>query len=224
VNILMEYDYCMPKMYPVHLIVTGRKCVVIGGGKVAERKVKMLLECGADILVISPNLCPELQLLKNKGLIKVIDRQYRNGDLKKAYIAIAATGSTDINHLVATAARANHVLVNTVDDPLNSDFYVPSFLRRGNITISISTSGMSPALARKIKTKLEKELGEEYGTLLNIICEIRGDLKSSGITVDAATWQQSLDLHQLTTLIKEGKHDEVRHLITGILMGGRDNS
>ena len=144
--------------YPVFLNISGRKCVVVGGGKVAWRKVKGLLEFGANIEVISPDICPELNELAETGEINVLPRSYHTGDLQGAFVAIVATSNSDINQEVVKEARRSGVLVNVVDDAEDSAFIVPSCLRRGNITIAVSTAGSSPALARKIRTRLKKTL------------------------------------------------------------------
>ncbi len=135
---------------------------MVGGGQVALRKVRALLEHRANIEVISPDLCSELIELAEDGQIRVFRRHYQPGDLRKAFTAIAATDNSDINLQVVKEARRNAVLVNVVDDAENSDFILPSYLRRGDVTVAISTAGRSPALARKIRTRLEKNFGDEY--------------------------------------------------------------
>ena len=135
--------------YPIFLDISGRKCVVVGGGQVALRKVKMLFEHGANIEVISPDLCPELDKLAENGKIKALRRRYQIGDLRGALIAIAATSDSATNQEVVKEARSGRILVNVVDSAEDSDFIVPSRLQRGNITIAISTAGLSPALAQR---------------------------------------------------------------------------
>ncbi|MBI2849635.1 MAG: bifunctional precorrin-2 dehydrogenase/sirohydrochlorin ferrochelatase [Chloroflexi bacterium] len=190
--------------YPVFLNLKDKKCVVIGGGPVALRKAVTLLESGAKVTVVSPELCPELASLAEKGEIEFVPREYRKGDLKGVFVAIAATDSSIINGKVAAEARAKSVLVNVVDDAGNSDFIAPSIIRRGEITIAISTSGQSPALARKLRTVLEKEFGEEYARLGRLIGEVRAEVRKQKITVDGDGWQAALDLDRLLELIKKG--------------------
>ncbi|MEE9583625.1 MAG: bifunctional precorrin-2 dehydrogenase/sirohydrochlorin ferrochelatase, partial [Dehalococcoidales bacterium] len=137
--------------YPVFLNISHRKCIVVGGGQVALRKARALLEHGADVTIISPDLCHELAELAESGEVSALTKEYQAGDLKNAFVAIAATDNSETNRRVVAEARRRAVLVNVVDDAENSDFIVPSYLRRGEITIAVSTSGRSPALARKIR-------------------------------------------------------------------------
>jgi len=191
--------------YPVFLNVEGKKCVVVGGGQVAWRKVKVLLEHGADVEVISPDLCPELAKLVQGREIHALTREYQAGDLKNAFVTIAATDSGDINQRVVVEARRRAVLVNVVDDAGNSDFIVPSYLRRGELTIAVSTGGKSPALARKIRSRLEKELGDEYALVVRLIGEVRAEIRQQKIKIDNDDWQEALDLDQLLDLLRKGE-------------------
>ncbi len=201
--------------YPVFLDIAGKRCVVIGGGQVALRKAQTLLEYGAKVEVISPELCPELAELvpMESGEISVSRRQYRSGDLKGAFLAIVATNNKETNHRIAREARSQGVLVNVVDDAEHCDFILPSLVRRGDVTIAISTAGRSPALARKLRTRLEQVFGEEYATLVRVIDEVRCELKQRGIKVDTETWQDALELDLLTGLVKLGQVEKVRVLL-----------
>jgi siroheme synthase-like protein len=190
--------------YPIFINLQGRRCVVVGGGKVALRKVKMLLEGGAKVTVISPRPHPEIEKLSEKRVIQLIRRDYKAGDLKEAVIVIAGTDVKEVNRKVADEARKAGVLVNVADDPKPSDFIIPSFFRRGDLTVAVSTAGMSPALARKIRTKLEKSFGEEYASLLSLIGEVRSTIKEKGYIVDAEAWQEALDLDLLIQMVKRG--------------------
>ena len=186
---------------------------MIGGGQVALRKVITLLEDGAKVKVISPELCPELASLASRKEISVLDREYRSGDLKGVFVAIAATDSSIINRLVAAEAREKSVLVNVVDDASYSDFIAPSIVRRGEITIAISTSGQSPALARKLRTKLEKEFGEEYARLGRLLGEVRAEAKKQKITVDGDGWQEAIDLDRILELIRKGEEEKAKNTV-----------
>jgi precorrin-2 dehydrogenase/sirohydrochlorin ferrochelatase len=190
--------------YPMFLNISGKKCVVVGGGQVARRKVRALLEHGASVEVVSPDPCPELIELEKSRSIRILHRQYQPGDLQKALIAIAATDNSDINQQVVKEARGKAVLVNAADDLENSDFIVPSYVRRGDITIAVSTAGRSPALARKIRARLEKELGDEYASLVNLIGEVRAEARRQGIKVSGDDWQEALDLDLMIDLLKRG--------------------
>lgn len=196
--------------YPIFLNVEGKKCVVVGGGQVAWRKVRVLLEHGADVEVISPDLCPELAKLVQGREIHALTREYQAGDLKNAFVTIAATDNSDINQRVVTEARRSAVLVNVVDDAENSDFIVPSYLRRGELTIAVSTGGRSPALARKIRSRLEKELGDEYALLACLIGEVRDEVRQQGIKLDGDSWQEAIDLDLLIDLLRKGERERAK--------------
>ena len=190
--------------YPIYLNVCDRKCIVIGGGKVALRKVQILLEYGAEVDVISPELAPELIKLAQDNQISTFSREYKDGDLEKAFVVIAATDSDEINRQVAAEARRRSILINVVDDAMYSDFIVPSVMRRGDITITVSTSGKSPALARKLRTQIERDIGEQYVPLTDLIAEVRKEILEAGIKVSGDSWQEALDLPFLFELLTEG--------------------
>ncbi|MDP7524826.1 MAG: bifunctional precorrin-2 dehydrogenase/sirohydrochlorin ferrochelatase [Dehalococcoidales bacterium] len=195
--------------YPISLNVRGRKCSVVGGGQVALRKVETLLEHGADVQVISPDLCTELVSLAERKEIDTVTREYRPGDLKDAFVAIVATDNSKINRQIAAEAREQNVLVNVVDDADNSDFIAPSYLRRGGISIAISTSGESPALARKLRTMLEKDFGDEYGRLSVLISQVRAKARQQNIRVSGDGWQEALDLEVLLGMLKKDGEEKV---------------
>jgi len=197
-----------PVYYPILLNIQGKRCVVIGGGKVALRKVKMLLDCGANIIVISPKPHPDMVKLSKKKTLRLTQRDYETRDLRKAAVVIACTDVKKVNRKVADDAKKAGVLVNVADDAEPSDFVLPSFFRRGNLLVAVSTSGVSPALARSIRTKLEKHFGEEYASLLSLIGEVRSTLKRKGNIVDAGTWQEALDLDPLMRLMKAGRWEK----------------
>jgi precorrin-2 dehydrogenase/sirohydrochlorin ferrochelatase len=161
----------MPKAYyPAFLNLKDKIAVVIGGGKVAERKVVSLLKAGSDVKVISPKLTKRIEKEKLKGRIKHIPRQYRKGDLKNAFLVIAATDSPTINDRVSKDAPS---LVNVVDIPDLCNFIVPSVMNRGPLNIAVSTSGISPALSRSIRKELEKFYGSEFNNYLKLLKKIR---------------------------------------------------
>lgn len=203
----------LPTYYPIFMNIGGKKCVVAGGGEVALRKVKTLLEHGASVKVISPDLCSELGRLAESGEISVLQRSYRVGDLQDAVIAIVATNDSNTNLEVVKEARRKAVLVNVVDDAESSDFIVPSYMRRGDVTIAISTAGRSPALARKIRTRLEKDFGEEYASLALLIDEVRTEVKRQGIKVDGNVWQEALDLDLLSDLLRRGDNEKAKAIL-----------
>jgi precorrin-2 dehydrogenase/sirohydrochlorin ferrochelatase len=208
----------MPSYYPIFLDLKDKKCIVVGGGSVAERKVEMLLEHRASVTVISPTLSQRLQYLADQGVIQTINRNYQTGDLKGAFLIIAATDDPSINATVAGRGKKQGALVNVVDDPGHSDFIVPSIVRRGDITIAISTSGKSPALARKLRTLLEAVLPAEYASLVTLVSEARQELAQRRSSVDSDVWQRCLDIDILLDMIKKGQLEEARQKLVDDLL------
>lgn len=161
--------------YPAFVNIRGKQCVVVGGGKVAERKVLSLLRSGAIIRLISPSITPRLAVERDMGNIEHINRDYISGDLKDAFLVIAATSDEKINRIVASEAPC---LVNVVDVPELANFIVPSVFKRGLMTIAISTSGASPALARSVRIELEALYGVEMSKYLLFLKKIRKKILS----------------------------------------------
>lgn len=196
--------------FPAFLNLREKKCIVVGGGKVALRKVKMLLDCKADVKVISPALHPDLVRLVKKKVLRRVPREYRPGDLEGAIIVIAATDVKEVNDRVTQEAKRSGALVNVVDDPGPSDFIIPSFFRRKDLTIAVSTAGKSPALARKIRRILEEKYGEEYASLLSLIGEVRSELKRKRIVVSPEIWQKAIDLDLLFGFLRSGQREKAK--------------
>jgi len=167
------------KYYPVFWNITGKKCVVIGGGEVAARKVARLLDCGADVHVVSPLLVPELADLKKHGRIWHISGEYADGHLSEAALVIGATDDEEINASISRDAKVRCIPVNIVDDPQKCDFILPSLVERGDLTIACGTGGNSPALARRLREELEAAYGEEYSALLDILGQLRGRMEKN---------------------------------------------
>lgn len=158
--------------YPAFLNLKGEKVIVVGGGKVAERKIAALLKTGADVTVISPEITRKIEKEKQRAGLKHIHRQYRKGDLKNAFLVIAATDSPGVNDMVSKDAPC---LINVVDTPHLCNFIVPSVIKRGPLTIAISTSGVSPALSRSIRKELEKSFSPEFSDYLKSLKVIRSE-------------------------------------------------
>jgi precorrin-2 dehydrogenase/sirohydrochlorin ferrochelatase len=203
----------LSEYYPIYLHIKGRKCLVVGGGDVAYRKVLALLESQASVEVVSPELCQRLEGLASQGRIKAVARPYRKADLKGAVLVVAATDVRAVNQAVSREAIETGLLVNVVDDPQLSSFIVPSVVQRGDVAIAVSTSGRSPALARRIRHKLEEEIGEEYGALALLLDEIRRELKGSSTKADGEAWQKALDLDLLLGWLKNGQKEKAREFI-----------
>lgn len=160
--------------YPVTLNVENRRCTVVGGGMVALRKVKALLQEGAQVTVISPELQEELSVLHREvASLEWIAAPFDASLLAGSFLVIAATDSREVNHQVAMWCEANQVLVNVVDSRAESSFTVNSAVRRGDLLIAISTDGISPAVSRTIRMQLEEQFGEEYAIMLEIMADMR---------------------------------------------------
>ncbi|MFB3854756.1 MAG: bifunctional precorrin-2 dehydrogenase/sirohydrochlorin ferrochelatase [Vicinamibacterales bacterium] len=167
-------------MHPIFLRLAGRRVVVVGGGAVAERKVRALMDTEADVLVVSPRATPFLQQLASEGRVRWEARPYRPGDLEGAALVYAAAGEAEVNASVRKEAQARGTLINAADDPVSCDFFVPAIVRRGNLTIAVSTDGASPALAKRIREKLEDEFGPEYGEALLELGRLREEARAAG--------------------------------------------
>ncbi len=167
----------MSGYYPVNLKIKNKKCVVVGGGKVAERKVKLLLEKGASVTVVSPKITSGLDKLQREAKISHLAVAYFSSSLKDAFLVIAATDDRTINSRVAGDANQLGMLVNVVDFPAECSFILPAILSRGDLTIAVSTAGRSPALSRKIKEDLALIYTDEYGDLVDMVAAAREKIK-----------------------------------------------
>ncbi|MDD2444510.1 MAG: bifunctional precorrin-2 dehydrogenase/sirohydrochlorin ferrochelatase [Desulfotomaculaceae bacterium] len=164
--------------YFISLDLTDKKCLVVGGGQVAERKVRSLLECNARIYVVSPELSSGLKSLVEKGEIAYRCGCYQSSDLGGVFLVIGSTGNEDANQKIADDCADRNIIVNIVDDPTKGNFFVPATVRRGPFTIAISTGGRSPLFARKIREELEKKYGPHYGEFLDMLGSLREDVIS----------------------------------------------
>jgi len=170
--------------YPIFLEIKDTPCVVVGGGKVAGRKIMGLIEADASVTVISPEVTEKIKALIDNKKVSLLKRPYQGGDLAGAGLVIAASSDRAVNELVRAEARAAHIPANVVDDPAGSDFIVPSAIQRGGLHIAISTAGRCPALARHTRIEIEKAIGPEYGPFLEIIGSLRERLLKKGIKGD----------------------------------------
>jgi precorrin-2 dehydrogenase/sirohydrochlorin ferrochelatase len=207
--------------YPVVLRLAGRRCVVVGGGSVATRKIGTLVRSGADVLVVAPNVAPEIESFVAAGGVRAERRQFDPADLDGALLAFAATDRRDVNRAVAEAAQARGVLVNVVDDPSDSDFSNPGLVRRRDITLAVSTGGRSPAFARFLREQLQDWLTDARCSLLELVAEVRRDLHSAGKPVDSESWRRALDDQQVNQAIAAGDREGARRRILKSLMAGR---
>jgi precorrin-2 dehydrogenase / sirohydrochlorin ferrochelatase len=165
--------------YIACLRLTGRRCVVVGGGEVGLEKVEGLLACDARVVLVTPDAGPELEALAAEGSIEWVRREYAPADLERAFLVIAATNDTDVNIAVYEDAEARSMLVNVVDVPPLCNFILPAIVRTGPLAIAISTAGASPALAKRIKAQVAEEFGEPYARLAVLLNDARGWAKAT---------------------------------------------
>ena len=208
----------MNTYYPVYIQLRDQPCVVIGGGKIAEGKVDGLLASEAKVTVISPELTARLHDLAEQKQITYIRRIYQPGDLDGAFMVICATDQSEINHQVWQEATANHQLVNVVDDTPRCNFIAPSILRKGDLTIAISTSGKAPALAVRLKERLQHEIGPEYEKFLELAGELREPLARNipDFETRKALWYELVDSEILDVLAR-GDETSAREIISRVV-------
>lgn len=199
-------------LYPATLVVAGKRCVVVGGGQVAARKARGLAEAGADVVVIAPSICDEIRSLP----VELVERPYRCGDLSLAWLAMVATDRADVNRQVYADGQEAHVWVNAADDPEACSFTLPAVLRQGPVTVAVSTSGYSPALAVWIRERIAADLGPEVGLLAEMLSEARDELKAAGRSTEDVDWRRALDSDMLD-LIRTGHTAQARERLQACL-------
>lgn len=202
-----------PVSYPVLLRLAGRRCLVVGGGRVALRKVHGLLAAGADVTVVAPDVVDELAALDG---VTVQRRRYRPGEVAGYRLVVTATDDPAVNRRVFDDGDAAGVWVNSADDPVNCSFTLPAVVRRGPVTVSVSTGGTSPALAAWLRDRLAGEVGPEYTILAELLAERRQALRLQGTPTEGLSWQRALDSGMLD-LVREGRVAEARELLQACL-------
>lgn len=204
--------------YPVSLDLNGRFCIVVGGGRVAERKVRTLLASGARVQVISPELTSGLAELYRQGQLTWVGRQYQEGDLAGAFLVIAATDNAEVQRRSFAEAEGSHLLINVADVPQRCNFILPAIVRQGDLTISISTGGKSPALAKQLRMELEKYFGPEYKILVDMLGILRRQVLAAGQAQAENEAIFNRLLHEkLPVWIREGKWEEVENHVRSVL-------
>lgn len=204
--------------YPLFLDVTGRRCVVVGGGEVAARKVQGLLAAGAHVTVIAPAASPALAQLAAEGDVERLERAYRPGDLQGAVLAVAAAGDAAVNRAVWQEATALGIPVNVVDDPACSTFIAPAVVRRGSLVVAISTGGRCPALAAWLRRRMEALIGPEYGELTELLGSLRAQVTATfqEPARRRAVWERLLS-DEMVQRLTEGGPAAVRQYVARIL-------
>jgi len=204
--------------YPVNLVLDGRQCLVVGGGKIALRKVEGLLTCGARVRVVAPRIDQELRALT---AVTFDERRWEPDDLAGVWLVIAATDDPAVNGAVYDAGQRAGIWVNGADDPANCSFTLPSVVRRGDLQVAVSTGGRSPALASWLRRRFEGQIGPEYAVLLDILASERDGLKAAGRSTEGLDWNSALDSDMLD-LIRTGDLARARERLQTCLSSSSD--
>ncbi len=206
------------KTYPVFVRLEDRHCLVVGGGTVGERKVLDLLEAGARVTVVSPELTPVLADLAAKGELIHLQEDFQEEQAQGMALVIGATDDMEVNARVSAAAQVRNIWVNIVDQPDLCTFIVPAQVRRGELTLAISTGGASPALARKIREELEQHFGPEYGPYLALMQAVRSRVLEArrGDPENAVLFKRLVDSPLLLALSR-GDLNEVKRILRDVL-------
>ena len=200
-----------PPFYPVSLDVSGHSCLVVGGGTVAARKARTLLDCGAVVTVIAPSLGGDMESLI-PALHALERRSYRRDDASSFRLVVTATGIAEVDGAVYADAEAAGVWANSADDLARSSFILPAVHRDGAVTVSVSTGGLSPALASWLRTRLAAECGDGLGILAQLLSDARTHLKRAGLRSDSVDWAGLLD-GPLPELVRSGDIDRAREMV-----------
>lgn len=175
--------------YPVNLNLTGRRCLVVGGGRIALRKARQLLDCGAHVVVVAPDVVPELDSLATE----LVRRRFRSDDLDGVHLVITATGDAVVDQQIYDECERRHVWVNAADDPQRCSFTLPAVLRRGSVLVTTSTGGASPALASWLRDELASAVGPELAQIADELARERARLHASGISTESVEWRPLIE-------------------------------
>jgi len=198
--------------YPVNLDVTGRSVLVVGAGRVAARKVAGLVAAGAHVTVVAPETDPTIDELAREGRVDLERRTYMVGDAAGYRLVVTATGVPAVDAAVAADAESQRVWVNSADDPANCSFILPAIVRDGPVSVAVSTSGSSPALASWLRDRIAELLGTGTAELAGLLAEGRARVKASGRSTESVDWRGLLD-GAFPDLVRAGRIDEARELL-----------
>jgi precorrin-2 dehydrogenase/sirohydrochlorin ferrochelatase len=206
----MKQNTSCQDYYPLFLDLKNKKVVVVGGGGVAERKVQGLLSAGARVRLVSPDVTRALGEMASNGLIDYVPRSFAPEDLDMAWLVVAATDDTDVQEIVYKEALSKRVFCNVADQPELCSFIVPSVVRRGDLCLSISTGGRSPALAQRLRREFEQSLGSFYGDYVSLLGELRQlILRSHRDPVTRKELCQSLADPDVMAWVRDGEWNKV---------------
>ncbi len=202
--------------YPANFIVAGRRCLVVGAGRIAARKLDGLLKAGAEAVVVAPDAVESIRTLHESGRIEWKPRGFVPEDLDDVWLAITATADAAVNQAVFDAGEARRVWVNSADDPKNCSFTLMATVRQGDLVVTIGTNGRSPALATFLRDHVSHEMGPEYERLLEILSEAREAFRASGRSSEDADWQRAFD-SGIVEMVRSGREAEARELLRSCL-------
>jgi precorrin-2 dehydrogenase/sirohydrochlorin ferrochelatase len=204
-------------VYPVNLVVDGRRCLVVGGGRVALHKVRGLVEAGAAVTVVAPEIDPAIAALG----AATEQRPYRRGEVGGYRLVVVATGDRVVNQLVYDDAEAAGVWINSADDPERCTVVLPARIRRGRLTVTVSTGGHSPAVASWLRDRLEADLGPEYDQLIGLLSEERRRVQEEGVSTEDLDWRSALD-SGILELVRAGRLEAARERLRACLSSSSD--
>jgi precorrin-2 dehydrogenase/sirohydrochlorin ferrochelatase len=208
----------MSRFYPILIDLSGKRALVVGGGKVAQRKIETLLEHRACVQVVARELTAALEELRSAEKIEFLGEEFSEALLEGTFLVFAATDDASFNRRVSQAAQQRGLLVNAVDQPADCNFIVPSVLSRGDLLVAVSTSGKSPAFARKVRVELERHFGEEYGFFLNLMGNLRKEILCLGLSQEENKRAfEALVYSDLLGAIREKDWDLVAQIIGKVL-------
>ena len=209
------------RYYPAYLDIRNRKCLVVGGGGVATRKVTTLLACGAEVTVVSPRVSDTLQKMADDNRIRLIQRSYAGEDLDRTFLVIGATDDEKENRRIYRHAEQRGCLCNIADQPHLCNFILPSVINQGDLTIAISTAGKSPAFAKYLRRQLQNQFGPEYASFLSLMGAIRSNLLKEDHAPEAHKHLfEQLISGGLLDMIRNDKSEEIDHLLKSVLGPG----
>jgi precorrin-2 dehydrogenase / sirohydrochlorin ferrochelatase len=204
-------------LYPVNLVLAGRSCLVVGGGRVALTKVRGLTDAGARVTVVAPEVVPEVAALAD-----VVElRPYRAGEAAGHRFVIAATGDPQVNQQVYDDGESAGVWVNSADDPHRCSAILPARVRQGRLTLTVSTGGHSPAVAAWVRERLAREYGPEYDQLVGLLSEAREEVRAQGLGTEHLDWKQALD-SGILELIRAGRLEDAKERLRACLSSSSD--
>jgi precorrin-2 dehydrogenase / sirohydrochlorin ferrochelatase len=212
-------------LYPVNLVLAGRPCLVVGGGRVAVTKVTGLLEAAARVTVVAPEVDDRLVAMAAAGaadgMLTVERRPYRPGEAAAYRLVVAATGNPAVNQQVYDDGEAAGVWVNSADDPERCSAILPARIRQGRLTVTVSTGGHSPAVASWLRDRLANELGPEYDQLIQLLGEARREVRSRGVGTERFDWKRALD-SGILDLLRAGRPEEAKERLRACLSSSSD--